>query len=178
MQCFTRCRKKIHILACRLFCAAGGSAKNARRPNANEKNTFEARVAVQQSTIHRVGGREQIHRFHRCSLSAVGHMIIDEIQASNSALSSPDSVAAPLCRGTSRRRRQSDVARILTSDGTPGDLLSLPRKLRDRLRKVFPQHLKFLRRSRGHQSTPQLWPREKRNLLSVSAAIILSHTRL
>ena len=90
----------------------------------------------------------------------------------------PDSVVAPLCRGTSRRRRQSDVATILTSDGTPDDPLSPPRKFRDRLRKVFPQRLKFLRRSRGHQSTPQLWPREKRNLLSVSAAIILSHTRL
>ena len=64
MQCFTRRRKKIDVRPRRLFRRTGRPAENSGRAHTDEKNSFEARVAIHQCAIHRVGGREQFHCFH------------------------------------------------------------------------------------------------------------------
>src|ERR1700682_2792741 len=55
VQCFTRCREKIRILARRLFRRASWPAKNSGSPHANVENAFEAGITIYQGAIHRVG---------------------------------------------------------------------------------------------------------------------------
>ena len=64
MQRFARRREKIDVLAGRLFRRASGPAENPGRADPDEKNSFEARIAINERAIHRIGRREQLGHLH------------------------------------------------------------------------------------------------------------------
>ena len=64
MQRLARGREKIDIFSRRLFRRAGRPAKDAGRADADEEDSLEGRVAIDQRAIHRIGGRKQLGHFH------------------------------------------------------------------------------------------------------------------